>query len=463
MVMNMQVATQALEAVAKTALETGHSAIGVSLHHGGADDLVVALDHQLATMGFAYVHVGDDSWVCIKEGSDLVLFALDCSNFDLTQHADATKEVHAALRRQLECIDQAAAGLWHAYARQRVVVVSGMATYTWRHAGPSGMPLQSKVNDMLMDVLINRVLAKRRSGEPSEWWDSTIKETGADLGFVIRVEQFARVRASSLREALEVNPFLFVGYYFSVRGGQVIVTADIPRTLAQMPYPSLKWMATGRELKVMEAMRLGSMVLSAGLPARGLEEAFSVWRDSVVALLDEVIRDFGDSAEPRLKWAVGESAFGPDLVPSLSGLRNALLRPPEKLWLEKEAPLPASSVWVPIEGASWADEVEGVEEAEIRAAGGWKPPAGAPLPAPRFARSMAPPTHGVSLKNHGRPGPTARWGPNKVGRETRTVRRGRALQDEEEWEDTVTDSYMDEEDDFYDEFSSEYSSEYWGE
>lgn len=452
-VMNMQVATQPLEAVARSILQGSRSGIGLTLVHGGAADMVEAMQRALDADGYAYVHVGDDSWVVRRRGGYITMFALDCSNFDLTQHADATLAVHDALRRQLRCIDVPAAELWYAYARERLVVVAATLVRLWRHAGPSGMPLQSKVNDMLMDVLINRVLA-RDCADTEEGWDAAIGSVGADLGFSVRVEQYVRLPASSIVEVLEQRPFLFVGYYFHVRGGQVAVCTDVPRTLAQMPYPGLKWMKTDKELEVMEAMRLGSMLLSAGIPPLPLEHMFAAWRETALKYIDRATEK-EDVTDERLAWAVGESPLGPAMVPSLRGLAVVLRRDPRKLWLEKEPELPGTSVMV---YGSWADEVEMAEEEAIRAVGGFVAPAPAALPRPTPLGAPNRATHPATAANDGRPPPTAVWGPPKQPRfrspfePRRKARRGRVLPEEEpeEWFDDE-----DLESEFYDDFGAE--------
>lgn len=414
--LNMQVATQPLEAVSRSVLEGTHSGIGMSLVRGGAHELVAVLEQQLEARGAAYVHLGDDSWVVVRAGSELVWFALDCSNFDLTQHADATLEVHAALQRQLRCVDAAAADLWYEYARQRIVVVAGAVVRRFKHAGPSGMPLQSKVNDLLMDVLINRVLEVAPDWRVESAVDAAIAAVGQELGFSVRVEQYACMRADTLLEALEQTPFLFVGYYFHVRGGKAMVCADIPRTLAQMPYPGLKWMKTDREVEVMEAMRLGSILLSAGLPTRELEPAFEAWRQSAVGLLEAALQKYGEQQAEGLRWAVGETPWGPEVIPSLRGLRSALRADPRDLWLMPEPELPVISDLVL---GDWADEVEAMERQSHAGPEQYVPPPAAPYPPAPVVRRPTPPTHPVTAANDGRPPPTARWGPPKPARGVR--------------------------------------------
>lgn len=200
----------------------------------------------------------------------------------------------------------------------------------------------------------------------------------------------------------------------------------------------------------MEAMRLGSMVLSAGLPTVPLQAAFDRWRAAARGLVERAIEAAGDVSDERLRWAVGEALFGPQAEPSLRGLLRALERDPEKLWLEAEAELPSTTSLVYPEGGSWADAVEVEEEEAALAAGGVRVPRGAPLPAPRFVRGEPPPTHPTTARNHGRYPPTARWAPNKPPRDPggRVKRRGRVLESESEteWEassDDWTDDWTD--------------------
>lgn len=438
--LNMQVATQPLEFLSRHVLEGSTSGIGLSLVHGGADALVTELDRRMDEMGEAYVHVGDDSWVAVRTGDNVVMFALDCSNFDLTQHADATAEIHREIWRQLRRIDAPAADLWYEYARGRQVVVAGALTYFFKHAGPSGMPLQSKVNDLLMEVLVRRALDRGCAWESESAVDALLTSVGRELGFEVRVEQHSCVRARSIREALEQNPFLFIGYYFHVRGGVVLPCADIPRMLAQLPYPSLKWMKTDRELAQVEAMRLGSIYMSSGIPPREWEEAHRAFRDGAVELLRHTLDTAGDCEDERLRATVGEVAVGPAAVSSLSGLLAAVERDPWELWAEQKL-LPSTSTFVALD---WAGMVEEEEEEQVRQKEKYLPPPGVAVSATPLPVGRAP-THPVTLANHGRPPPTVVWGPPKAPRQRDEpaahvrgrprARRGRVLEEEseEEW------------------------------
>lgn len=365
--LNMQMATQVADAVSRNILTAGnHTFAGVSLYHGGAQELVDALDAQLQETGEAYVHMGDDTWCVRRDGQYIEMFALDCSNFDLTQHDTVTAAVHEALRDQLRLIDRKAADLWHAYARERMVVLTGSLVRMMKHGGPSGMPLQSKVNDMLMDVLVQRTLAAMRGSAGEALASRAVEEAGRSMGFSVRLEQYGRYRADSLLGALEQAPFLFVGYYFHVREGRVCACCDVARTLAQVPYPSIKWAASHRELQVVEAMRLGSIAMAMGVPPAPLEEAFAAFRQGAADLVDQVLSRFGDVQDEKLAFATQLPSWD-TTRPSLSGLRSALSAERIKhLWLVREAPLPSVSTLV----YDWADDVENEEERQASLAGG---------------------------------------------------------------------------------------------
>lgn len=408
----MQTVTQPFEANALHVLNSdSHSAIGISLTHGGADDLVAAMDAQLTRNGYAYVHVGDDSWVVVRRlDGQLMWLALDCSNFDLTQHAYTTAEVHRAVADQLSLIRPEAAAVWYALARERLVVTTGTLVRRWYHGGPSGMPLQSKVNDLLMDVLINRALPPLMEVGSEEEADRVLQEVGAGMGFAVRVEQYCASKAIAIRQMLESRSFLFIGYYFHVEDGEVLVHTDVPRTFSQVPYPALKWTAAGTETWATEAMRLGSIALTMGIGTKALKPAIDAFRKGARSLVERVVNDGKAQVDPeRLRWAVQENPWGPQVQPSLEGLLRALDRDPRLLWRSGEPELPGVSTLMPI----WADEVDAEEQREAHAEGSAveRPAAGTVRAVPVPPRTV--PTHPVTARNDGRPPPTAVWGPDK--------------------------------------------------
>lgn len=427
MMLIMQQATQVLELNYQPMHDAdSHSFAGRSLVRGGAEDLVALLQEQMDKRGYAYTHLGDDSWVLLRVDGYIYMFALDCTNFDLTQHGDVTKAVHEAIRDELRRVDVKCADLWYAYARERLVVVTGSLVRRFRHAGASGMPLQSKVNDVLMDVLINRVLlgldlTHRPDGEGVmlDRIGDVIAREGVAMGFEVRLEQPSEHRASTIIEALEAEPFLFAGYVFHVRGGKVRVCADLPRTLAQAPYPNGKWTESKSQLMLTEAMRLGSIALNLGIPPTSCELAVEKFRKGAMALVEQALRYSGNVEDPRLRWAVQDVPHAVAAQPSLAGLLAALRRDPHLLWTEREKELPSDSILVEMvspELMSWADIVEDEEEEDLIAAG-----ASAYRPASLQVRRLTLPsgrtsTHPVTGRNDGRPPPVAVWGPDRAPR-----------------------------------------------
>jgi hypothetical protein len=389
-----------------------HTAIGHTLVRGGAEELVDALERMVQDDGIGYVHVGDDSWVVAELDGVYYMFSVDCSSFDLTQRGDVLEAIHDELRDALELIHPPSAQLWHAYARSRCVTVVNSMVYEWSHGGPSGFPLQSKINDMMMDVYLRRVIAELskdiRNGLTvltRELVDGHMQSVATGMGLVARLEDFESVRADSLREALVLKPFLFIGFYFYgereeqiMPGGfdepRIYVVCDFARQFAQMPYPSSFWVDK-ESMGSMEAVRLGGIYMSSGRPPKEWQEMWATFRDGAAALLTKAARD----TEVDLRW-MPENAFvgiSGDDVKSLMGLKNAVLRPVDVLW-GHEGELETSTLLV---GKS-------VPLERVMASG-------------RNIRMYPPPTHPITERNVGRPPPTARWGPPKPPRVSRTL------------------------------------------
>jgi hypothetical protein len=432
-VLIMQTVTQVLEEQSSNVLEntTSRSMHGVTLVRGGAEKLIQALDAQArSNNGQAYVHCGDDTMIHIITDNGVVMFSLDCSNFDITQHGMATLRIHQKLRDELAAVDPVAAQVWYALARERIVVMMSQLTAKWKHAGPSGMPLQSKVNDMLMDVCVQRLLEMCLDWEDREMVDKFAQLVGRGMGLSIRLEDYEFVPgAKSVKEALAQKAFLFVGSRFHVREGYTYVCADIPRTYAQFPYPSLKWEKDKESLLLTEAIRCGSIAMNLGYPPEDLEASVEAFRKGCEKLLETAIRKFGANVESeRLRWAVQANPTMGDAdvpLPSLEGLlfalrnwKNLFGRPAEPESLGEE--LPHTTVHMhKAADLSWADAVDLEEQKEILAAGGklilrYQPKL-AVLKQARLTYRQAP-THKTTAANWGRPPPTAVWGPDKPKR-----------------------------------------------
>lgn len=388
----MQGATQVVEEHARNVLTPGvHSYAGVSPTHGGAEEIVAALDRQLAEADEAFVHMGDDSWVVVRTAEGLLMCDLDCSSFDLTQHAEVTEEVHRVVRDELSRVDPVAAQLWYALMRQRLVLTTGSVVRRWFHGGPSGAPLQSKVNDLLMHVLIRRVLAHRVRTVAG--MAEAVDREGRGLGFQVRLDNAHVEPVWTVKEYLARRPFLFVGYRWYNARGRVQVVCDLPRTLAQMVYPNLEHMEA-RELEELEPVRLGSLVLSFGEPPPELEKAFSELTEGVLALLRRAVARGLEVDASRARWAITESFGVPAAELSLKGLLAAVERGPAPIWTEG-GELPSTSVWVPVEASLVA-----VKKAFLK-------------PARERGSSEDAFIHRAAVHNAGRPPSSTFWAPDR--------------------------------------------------
>lgn len=426
----IQRASQPLEARARSFLDDGHSAQGLSLTHGGARKLVERLDEQLKTGNQAYVHVGDDSWVAVRTPKGMVMFSLDCSNFDLTQHRDATGPLHDALREELKRFDPLSAELWYELVRERQVLVQGTCVYRLRHGGASGMPLQSKVNGMLMDVVLQRLLGGAHVWEDRDRLEYDLGVVGESLGLSIRMDDHELVPSvTTLTAALEQVPFLFIGYHFYREGGDTKVFADAPRFLSRLSSPALKWVAKKEDLLLNESMRLGSVVLQLGQPPEVLMPAYTALRGYAEGLVVRAIEQYGDRSDAKLRWAVVEGPHGPATEASLAGLLRALRAGPTRIWatpIRSEAVLELDTLAELALSGDWAALVDEEERRALRyreqlaglPSGALDTPEGRSTVPRGVRRVVLPPepTRPSSVANFGRPPPTKVWTPAKPPR-----------------------------------------------
>lgn len=363
----MQTATQVLEE-RSTSVPYSNSTQGFPLVRGGGEELVGIMETRLGNsltqtylargsgdigrledmerrswLGSTYVHCGDDSWLSLALAEEVRVYdaddpgvsmtvsvthvALDCTAFDLTQHADTTEPVHDALRSVLEKVDGTAALIWHRLMRSRRTLLSGTVVGNVVHGGPSGMPLQSKVNDMLMEILLARISASYMRGEalvernttfaPDDLYFDTdfdserlfriVQREGEALGLKVRVDQMAcddrewswqgpvsacphgldGIRLQLVEEAFRGAlarsdpPFVYVGYEFHANPvpraaspgelsalvaepGRVWLRADVPRMIAQLPYPNGKFVTDTRLAKDRAILKGAGVLLAAG-------------------------------------------------------------------------------------------------------------------------------------------------------------------------------------------------------
>lgn len=420
MVMVMQTVTQKLEDIAENCFDFPNvrSAQGISLDRGGANRLIGALVDGLdydADYSYTYLHCGDDSLVAWFD-SDRVchLFTVDCTAFDLTQRSDITEPVHEEMYDILSMIHVGPARLWYNYMRQRLVVLNAGKTYLMKNGGPSGTPLQSKVNDVLMDIYLNR-LGEFLSGKQGSVLESAVARIGKSMGFEVRLEQ--HVTGESIRACIRKEPILFIGYriWFDEEGQFYYPYVDIHRSLAQRPCPSTRWETKDHVVLQREAMRIASIVAASGKPPPELDRAHNAQRRHAIQLLQATLDAHGDVKDRSLAWYVHgledllkNDPTVADEVPSMSGLLRFMLGG----W---DADMWEPDVWstrgrikgrmsqktydnmtqqlTSLRPLSWADEVEEVVQAESAAD---KQYVAAPLPPPAqpVAKQpiMAPPT-----------------------------------------------------------------------
>jgi len=354
MAVNIQTATQVVDELSASILSPGfgtRSASGLAMNKGGAARLVAKLEKILDRDDAAHVRMGDDSWVIVRVGNRILMFALDGSNFDLTQNGQLTLEVHKQVRRTVSLIDAVAAQLQYAYFRQRLITLVGRMVRTFKHGGLSGMSLQPKVNGTIMGTAIRRtVFALDDLGEEelSEHnVNAIIQKIGREMGIVIKVEQFSNTRlpdnlinANPIAEVLKRQKFLFLGYNFYNENGVISVHTDLPRSMAQSRYPTLKWVPQGG-LEALELGRFASTLLAWGRPTEELVPAFTAIKEDVERRITAYILEKGDFNNELLRWAaqIGvQEGLDEQTLSSLSGVLRALQRGWDDNWLGIQMP-----------------------------------------------------------------------------------------------------------------------------
>jgi hypothetical protein len=476
----LQELTQSFEARCRNVVSDWrlHSAQGVSLAYGGAAVVVAALQAQMEATGFGYVHCGDDTWVALlikgltDTGADdrIVLFSLDASSFDLTQDSEIVDEIKLALYYELSRTDPVLARFWYNCMRRRPTVVAQSLVYMMEDCGPSGMPLQSKINDMIMEAYLHRLeTAIHRRTQEQEFAlglalhgvESTmlrelpplIESVGRGMRLSIRLEDMHVHRHSTIQKALEDRPFLFLGYYFHTRefeyGPEITVMIDVPRQMAAMPYPGGAYVEDRILFEIRETVRLASIILNWGIPTIELEEAFRAGAQAALAQLakaERMIENWSPDERQHFWNAAadyfGVPTYGLDPIKDLIGLRRGLeqmtdLQNPGayKLWRMTEEAEETVARFLP--GGREKDEPARGAADEYRRAfwmrkrteegvmvrwSNAKMDSLASMTKVSRAASR-PPTHPVTAANHGRPPPTARWGPDKPPRKKKAPQR----------------------------------------
>jgi len=332
-------ATQALEEdaesmlVMKLAGKRGHSAQGIRMSYGGTQELMECMLEEVKKEMFSYAHCGDDTLFIWTFGDYHCLASVDASAYDLTQRAELTEPVDEAIYQRLREYDELAAAVWLYQNRQRIIVLENGETIETAHGGMSGTQLQSKRNDVIMDIVCQRL--KRRfdldaiSFLDREEFDHQCRKVADELSLELRVEDFVGgKRGESVSQILSRTSIKFIGYGIHYLDGEYVPVIDLARALRQLPYPGTLWEANNHAFEAQEAVRIAQIVANFGIPPLGWERPLDVARAKALAFLmsaREKVRD-------RQVLVEGNSAFGLNLPGTLGGMIKFLSTPFAELW-----------------------------------------------------------------------------------------------------------------------------------
>lgn len=331
--------TQALEMDCRNVLQSPASVRtfkGATIAHGGAMALDMILDNRAHRDAYAYTTTGDDTKTLWYLLDGTAMLSLDVTIFDLMQRLRMKLAILAYLRDSLKQYDESAAALWWMLSLMREVTIAGECTVEMTDGGPSGMPLQSLVNDMIMNVFMSRLVSlakaelgvsdlsdERRTFNCSRahfdaWVPNAIERVGATMCFEARVDEKLLSHALTMRGALVKSSLLYVGYNFYTRAdGLVLPFIDLPRAMAQWVYPNTSYTREKARFKISEWIRLGATMLGWGVPPTHLAPSVA----AAALLIQGKLRGLTDEALPELN----ESAFaGVDLPRTIHGLARAL-------------------------------------------------------------------------------------------------------------------------------------------
>lgn len=369
---------------------------GCSFARGGGKRFVDEVDRRLCLAPVVIINAGDDT-CCVyrvrgrfgEAGTDHTIetVAIDGSSFDLTQMHQVTMEVKRKIRDHL--VEQVSGGedlanLWLAMMSFRQVVI-GQVVFTTEDTGPSGLMLQSELNNAIMAVACERLknVLMRYEADRSTFSvgedDSLpcldlpegfnigeeIARIGADLGFSFKKEQHMRstryfdgMRDATFRAFLETKSFLFCGYSLSGRyeydreqivGTRIRVCADYARACPRMMYPGGKYIKDRTEFERRDVESLASSLLALGEPEEEYLFAYQQACHEVCKRVDELIRNYGEDADLTDRM---EAVFGIGNLKTLGAVRRAL-NSPLSLWHS------TADLGVPLEDGPCEDDTPG--------------------------------------------------------------------------------------------------------
>lgn len=390
-------ATNAIQAL-KVPVPAGYKAPwlttvnGSSLAHGGASDIVYALDQNLdncavhnprreiknGEFSYAHVHVGDDCWMVVRinteDGSRLYRFALDGSNFDLTLTREVLRPIRKVIGEQLQRIHPIGGAVWEHFSNRRQTLMSGNLVALLEDANPSGIYLVTETNGCISTInaerigngLLDLALAKRRQQNMTAQVgqramrpgclppltlaeiEEVVAKKGTSMGIELRCEQLEEFPgAHNVLETLVDKPFVFLGYEFSgvtdvgiMSLDEVHVQAEPARSMAQFPYPGV-YTKDNELYREREVGRLLSLCLSNGEPSNDMIPFMTAYRKKILDFADSYLQHQATDGGLRTEaWDANgprELIYALDpklLAPGLKGLRAAAARDPRVLWTE---------------------------------------------------------------------------------------------------------------------------------
>jgi len=385
---------------------TVRTAMGITLNKGGADRLVDALE-PTSEDPIKYTHCGDDSWVVLRVGESIVMMSLDCTMYDLSQRGDIMAPVDRKIHEQLSRIKETAAHVWYALIRERRVVLSGTSVYQMKDGGPSGMPLQSTRNDMMMEIMLSRFRSEAlellefveegQVGDFAEALQALAAQVADELGFTCRVDDTVIAppdgdKPLTLKQALKTHPFRFIGCIFHTversestgTGSRPIpdaatVMVDVPRMCAQLRFPRNVFQPNSDGFDVAEGIRIASIVSSLGIPTPAFEASFAAARSQTKEYLERLLAAYAEKPDVLARKeadaglteeAVFFEGMFADVEPGLRGMLKCLRSPPENNFLPDTKARPIQEVINEIdqrlaarpEKAGWADQMDDEQE-----------------------------------------------------------------------------------------------------
>lgn len=265
-----------------------HTTLGYNFTHGGQDTLWSYFDSVLeAQGGVMYLHNGDDNIMAVRTKSGIAIVLLDCTSFDNTIVAEVKRPVVETVAKFGINIDPSGSALWAHSMLDTVVNLQDKRTIKIRDMQFSGLNGFAEVNDLLVDVWLDRVrravvrdgLHKTEDEDISDKLLNLATVYGDQLGLKIRLEGKHYVHgAQTIKQALREVDFVYLGFNHYLP----TITAAMPRVRCYLDPPRFftsllmktQWIKQHSDYRVQEVIRIASILLSFGTPPQEWQPAF---------------------------------------------------------------------------------------------------------------------------------------------------------------------------------------------